>query len=142
MNGIRKFTYAALLTLSALNFTPSPAFAQEEGGRFTLDHEVHWQKAIVPAGKYRFVLESSGPAKLLSVREIGGDGVSFVLLVSDVEESHLTDLSRLVLVSRPEGSFVKQMLLPEFGVTLHFSVPSETREVAQASATTAASASR
>jgi len=142
MNVIRKFAYAALLTLSALNFAPSQASAQDEGGRFTLSHEVHWQKAIVPAGKYRFVIDIAGPSKLLSLRQLGGEGASFMILVNNVADSQSTDLSRLVIVSGASGSFVKQMQLPEFGMTLHIAVPSETREVAQAAATTAVAAAR
>jgi hypothetical protein len=142
MNVIRKFAYAALLTLSALNFAPSQASAQDEGGRFTLSHEVHWQKAIVPAGKYRFAIETDGPSKLLNLRQLGGNGASFVILVNDIADSQSTDLSRLVIVLRASGSFVKQMQLPEFGMTLQFAVPSETREVARAAATTAVAASR
>ena len=61
MKSIRKFAYAAVLTLSALNFAPSLASAQDEGGKFTLPHEVLWQNAVVPAGEYRFSLQPMGP---------------------------------------------------------------------------------
>ena len=54
MKSIRKFVYAAVLILSALNFSPSLASAQDAAGTFTLTHEVRWQNAMVPAGKYRF----------------------------------------------------------------------------------------
>jgi hypothetical protein len=142
MNSIRKFAYAAALTLSALNFAPSLASAQEAAGSFTLSHEVHWQNAVVPAGEYRFTLEPSGPADVLTLRKVRGKGAGFVMLVTDTETSKPSDLSRIVMVSRPSGSFVQQMQLPEFGVTLQFAVPEETREVAQAVATSAASAAR
>jgi hypothetical protein len=142
MNSIRKFAYAAVLTLSALNFAPTTASAQEAAGTFTLSHEVHWQNMMVPAGKYRFTIEANGPASMLMLRKLNGSGGGYVMLVRDTEESQSADLSRLVMVSRPSGSFVKQMQLPEFGVTLHFAVPAETREVALATATTAASAVR
>jgi hypothetical protein len=39
MNSIRRFVYAAALVLSALNFTPSLASAQDAAGTFTLTHE-------------------------------------------------------------------------------------------------------
>jgi len=142
MNSIRKFAYAAVLTLSALNFAPSLASAQEAAGRFTLSHEVHWQNAIVPAGEYRFTLEPSGPADMLTLRKVSGKGAGFVMLVTDTQTSKPSDLSRLVMVSRSSGSFVEQLQLPEFGVTLHFAVPADTREVAQAVATEAAPAAR
>jgi hypothetical protein len=142
MNSIRKFAYAAALTLSALNFAPSAASAQEAAGTFTLNHEVHWQNMMVPAGKYRFTIEANGPASMLMLRKLNGSGGGYVMLVRDTEESKSADLSRLVMISRPSGSFVKQMQLPQFGVTLHFAIPAETREVAQATATSVMSAAR
>jgi hypothetical protein len=142
MNSIRKFAYATVLTLSALSFSPSLASAQEAGGKFRLSHEVHWQNIVVPAGEYRFSIEPNGPASMLTLRRLSGSGAGFVMLVRDTEESKPADTSRLVMVTRPGGSFVKQMQLPEFGVTLHFAIPAETSEVAQATATSVASAAR
>jgi hypothetical protein len=65
MKTIRRFAYAVVLTLSALNFAPSLASAQEAAGTFTLAHEVHWQNAVVPAGEYRFTIGVDGPAEML-----------------------------------------------------------------------------
>jgi len=142
MKSIRRFAYAAVLTLSALNFTPSLAFAQDAGGTFTLTHEVHWQNAVVPAGKYRFTMGANGASELLTLTKITGTGAGFLLMVTETEASQPSDLSRLVVVSRPSGSFVSTMQLPEFGMTLHFSVPPEQREIAQSAGTTTASAAR
>lgn len=142
MKSIRKFAYAAALTLSALNFAPGLASAQEAAGTFTLTHEVHWQNAVVPAGTYKFSIEASGPAEMLTLRKLGGNAAGFMLLVTEAGVSKTTDTSEIVVVSRPTGSFVQSMQLPLFGMTLHFAVPTETREVAQAVATTTASAAR
>jgi hypothetical protein len=65
-----------------------------------------------------------------------------MLLVNNEEASGPSELSQLVVVSRSSGNFVSTMQLPEFGMTLHFAVPAETREVAQTVATTTASAAR
>src|SRR5580693_5682180 len=119
MNSIRRFVCAAALVLSALNFTPSLASAQDAAGTFTLTHEVRWQKAVVPAGKYRFTVAVSGPAEMLTLRKVDGRAVGFMLLVADTENSQRSDESRLVVVSRPSGSFVSTMQLPESGLTLH-----------------------
>jgi hypothetical protein len=142
MNSIRRFVYVAVLVFSALNFTPSLASAQDAAGTFTLTHEVRWQNAVVPAGKYRFTVAASGPGEMLTLRRLDGGGAGFMLLVTDTENSPLSDDSRLVVVSRASGSFVSTMQLPESGLTLHFTVPSEPREVAQSVATTTASAAR
>jgi hypothetical protein len=142
MKSIRSFAYTAVLTLSALNFAPSPASAQDVAGTFILTHEVHWQNAVVPAGKYRFSIGASGPSEMLTLRKMDGSGAGFMLLVTDTQNSRPSEPSQLVIVSRASGSFVSTMQLPEFGVTLHFAVPTETREVAQSMATTTASAAR
>jgi hypothetical protein len=142
MKLIRRFAYAAVLTLSALNLAPSLASAQEASGTFTLTHEVHWQNATVPAGKYRFNVAVHGAAELLTLSKLTGSGAGFMLLVTDTEASQLSDLSQILVVSRPSGSFVSAMQLPEFGVTLHFAVPAEPGEIAQSVATTSASAGR
>jgi hypothetical protein len=142
MTSIRKIVYATVLTLSALNFAPSLASAQNATGTFTLSHEVHWQNVIVPAGTYRFTIASNGPSDMLTLRKLNGSGAGFVMLVTNTEDAKASDLSRLVVVSRPAGSFVSALQLPQFGMTLHFAVPEETREVAQAVATSTASAAR
>ena len=140
MKSIRRFVYAAVLTLSALNFAPSLAFAQHAEGTFTLTHEVHWQNSIVPAGEYRFTIGASAAAEMLTLHKMSGNAASFMLLVTDVGASQTSDLSQLVVVSRAGERFVTTMQLPEFGVTLHFAVPAETRELAQTVATPGATA--
>src|ERR1700691_2621070 len=120
MKSIRRYVYAVVLFLSALNFAPSLASAQDAAGGFTLGHLVHWQKAVLPAGEYRFTLATQGSAEMLTLSKISGTAAGFIMLVTDTEESKPRDISRLVVVSRPSGSFVSAMQLPEFGMTLHF----------------------
>jgi hypothetical protein len=127
MKTIRRFAYAVVLTLSALNFAPSMASAQEAAGTFTLAHEVHWQNAVVPAGEYRFTIGVDGPAEMLTLHKLNGTAASFLLLVTDTEVSRPSDLSQLVVVARANERFVTTMRLPEFGMTLHFAVPDEIR---------------
>jgi len=141
MKSIRKFAYVAVLTLSALNLAPNLASAQDATGTFTLTHEVHWQKAVVPAGEYRFTLGSEGSAEMLTLRKLSGNATGFMLLVTDVETSQPSGPSQLLVVSKPSGRFVSTMLLPEFGLTLHFAVPAETPEVARATTDTIQTAS-
>ncbi len=142
MKSIRNYVYAAALTVSALSFTPSLASAQEAAGSFTLTHDVHWQNAIVPAGKYRFSITATGPLELLTLRKMNGDAASFMLFVEDHDVSRPSDAERLVLVSRSREEFVSAMQLPDFGLTLHFAVPAETREMAKSVATTTLSDTR
>ena len=130
MRSIRRFVYAAVLTVSALTFTPSPASAQELHGSFTLAHEVRWQNNVVPAGDYRFAIEPKGASALLLLRKVSGNSAGFLIMANSAESTKPTDIDRLVLVARPGGSYVSIMELPEYGETLRFAVPAESREVA------------
>jgi len=132
MTSIRRFVYAAALTLTALSFAPGQAYAQAARGRFVLTHEVHWQKTLLPAGEYEFSFQPDGASEMLFVRKLSSSGPGFLMLVSDVTETKPSGTDHLLLVPREGKSFVSAMDLPEAGVTLHFAVPSATRQVAVA----------
>jgi len=132
MTSIRRFVYAAALTLTAFSFAPSLASAQEARGRFVLTHEVHWQTSLLPAGEYEFNFQPDGPSEMLFVRKLSGSGPGFLMLVTDVTETKPSHADHLLLVAREGKSFVSALDLPEAGVTLHFAVPSATRQVAAA----------
>jgi hypothetical protein len=136
MKMFRKFASTAVLTLGALSLTPSLASAESANGKFTLTHEVQWQNAVVPAGTYRFSLESRGPSELLTLRSLDGKG-SFMFLVNEVGLSRTSGIDQLVLVSRAGKSFVRTLELPKFETVLHFAVPTENadKEMALASDT-------
>jgi hypothetical protein len=142
MKTIRRFAYAVALTLSTLSFAPSLVSAETARGTFKLTHNVHWQNYVVPAGEYSFSLEASGPSELLRLTKLSAPGTGFVMLVHEATASEPQAISRLLLVSRPAGSFVSAMELPNFGVTLHFSVPAERREMAQVETAAAAPSAR
>jgi hypothetical protein len=123
MKSIRKFAYAAVLVLSALSFSPSPASAQDEGGTFTLPHDVHWQDAVVPAGEYRFSLQPMGPSEILTITKTAGKPASFMLFAKETDAIASSDTARLIIESKSGKSYVSAMHLPQFEVTLHFAVP-------------------
>lgn len=139
MKSIRRFAYATVLTLSALSLMPNRASAQDAHGRFSLSHEVRWQSATIPAGDYRFSLDSTGASTILTLNKMSGGRGGFMLLVNDSEVAKPAGINRLVLVSRKSGSFVSEMALPDYGMILHFNVPAESieNEVALATPTTA-----
>jgi len=142
MTSIRKFAYAALLAVASLNFAPKLASAQEPArGKFTLTHEVRWGTAKVPAGDYEFSYDPNRVVPVLSLRKITGTRAGFIVIVPTTEDSKPSDLSRLVLESSPEGSYVSAMRLPESGMTLLFHAPphSAERQVAKAVNTAVAS---
>ena len=142
MKAIRNYVYAATLAASVLNFAPTLASAQEPArGKFTLTHEVHWGSAKVPAGDYEFCFDPNGAARMLSLSKVSGAPAGHMVLVPDTEDAKPSDVSRLVLESTPDGSYVSAMQLPEFGMTLYFTVPSHTteRQIARAGTTATAS---
>jgi hypothetical protein len=133
MRSICKFAYAAILGMSMFTLQPTPAAAQEAHGSFTLTHEVHWQKCVLSPGDYTFSIKTEGASDLLMLRGVNGTGTNAMMLVNDVESSKPDEFSSmLTLVSRNGQSFVRTMTLPEYDMTLHFTVPREreSREIA------------
>jgi hypothetical protein len=147
MKAIRNYVYAAILTASALNFAPTTASAQEPAhGKFTLAHEVHWGSAKVPAGDYEFSFDPDSGSRMLSLSKLSGSRSGYMVLVPDTDEAKPSNHNLLVLESTADGSYVSAMQLPEFGMTLHFTVPAHSmpssikeRQIAKASITAAAS---
>jgi len=138
MKNIRSYVYAAILAASALSFSPSLASAQEQArGKFTLTHEVHLGNAKLPAGEYEFSYDPVGGSCMLNLSKISGNLTRYIVLVPDTEEAKPSDRSRLVLVSTPDGTYVSAMQLPEFGMSLYFTVPSQSteRQIAKAATT-------
>jgi hypothetical protein len=141
MTSIRKFAYATLLAFTALNFAPSLASAQEAAhGKFTLTHEVHFGNAKVPAGDYEFSYDPDA-TRMLTLSKMSGARAGYMLMVLSTDEAKPSDLSRLILETTPQGSYVSAIQLPEFGMTLHFNVPSHAAEKQIAKAATTAAAS-
>jgi len=133
MRLICKFAYAAVLGMSMFTLQPTLAAAEDAHGSFTLTHEVHWQKCVLSPGDYTFSIKSEGPSEFLMLRGINGTGTNAMMLVNDVESPKTDEVSAmLTLVSRNGQSFVSTMALPEYDMTLHFTVPreSESREIA------------
>jgi hypothetical protein len=104
---------------------PTLVAAEDARGVFTLTHEVHWQKYVLPAGDYAFSLKTVGAAEFLVLRGRNGTGTNAMLMANDVETPKVDDVNGIVLVSREGQSFVSSMALPEYETTLRFAVPPE-----------------
>lgn len=129
MTKIRKFLYSGLLALSIMSLAPSGASAQELAhGKFTLPHEVHWQNAVIPAGDYLFSLAGNGASGMLTLSKTTDAQGGFMILVNDIDDFAVSGANQLVIDSTPNGSYVRSLELPKFGVTLHFVVPSSGSE--------------
>jgi len=139
MRSIRNYAYAALLAFASLNLAPTLATAQDAvRGKFTLTHDVHWSNALVPAGEYAFTLDSGGVMSMLVLSKMSGPRAGFLLAVHDVDELKTAPgANRLILETVAEDRYVSTMLLPEFGKTLRFPVPSPKQEKQMARVVTA-----
>ena len=138
----RNYVYAALLAASALTFTPSMVSAQESArGKFTLTHEAHLGNATLASGDYSFSFDPDNGTRMLSISKLSGARTGYMVLVSDTEDPKPSDQNRLILEATTHGSYVSAMQLPEFGMTLRFTVPSHTTERQIAKAGTTATAS-
>jgi hypothetical protein len=132
MTTIRNYVYAAVLVVSALNFAPSLVSAQDQGGRFTLSHEVSWQDVKVPAGEYTFTLDPMGPAEVLKLHKVSGTPASFILVVNDADSASLSGPASLLIEGNAGKAYVSSMKLPQFDLILHFTAPrSSTKVLAQ-----------
>ena len=142
MPSIRKFVYAALLAATTISIAPTLASAAEPArGRFKLTHEVHWGTAKLPAGEYEFSFNQEGVSPVLMLSKVSGAPAGYMVLVPTTEEGMTSsDSSRLELETTADGSYVSAMRLPEFGMTLHFDVPSTIAEKRLAKAAMVASA--
>lgn len=123
MLSIRKIGYAALLASAIFNYAPSLAAEEPSHGHFTLTHEVRWENATLPAGKYEISYDPNGISPVLTVTKMDGRHASFMLLVASKEVSSPEDSEALLLESAPAATYVSALRLPESGVTLHFWVP-------------------
>ncbi len=129
MKTIRSYVYAALLAATAFSLAPSLASGQEIAhGKFTLTHEVHLGNAKLSAGDYAFSFDPNATSRMLSLSKLTGVRSGYMVLVPDTEDTMLRGSGRLILESTPEGSYVSAMQLPEFGMTLYFTVPAHATE--------------
>ncbi len=64
MKSVHSFSVvrALIVAISTLSMFSTLAYAQDAVGKFTLPYEVHWGKAILDPGDYKYSIESSGPA--------------------------------------------------------------------------------
>ena len=142
MRPIRNFAYATLLAFTALNFSPKTASAQEPmRGKFTLTHEVRFGNAKLQAGNYEFSFDPNATSRMLTLSKLGADRTAYLVVVPSIEDTRPTDISRLILKTTRDGSYVSAMQLPQLGMTLVFTVPSHAAERQIAKATTTAAAS-
>jgi len=123
----------ALLGLTALCGAASPLFGQDMvGGKFTLTESTHVGNRILPAGRYKFSIETVGPVQavnsiqsarqpvLVIMRpETSAAPVSSIFAMASRSE-HALDSSKLVLEQVSDGMAMHTMYLDQQNLVLHF----------------------
>jgi hypothetical protein len=128
MKSIRKVSLLKVLVLfvGALGASALPASAQNTTGTFTLAHKVRWGTAVLPAGDYRFSVDTQAwPARVM-VRELGG---------TTSADQKLAGGSTLVIERKAGESVVRSLKLAPVGLALEFylgkaAAPAETAALA------------
>ena len=92
-------------------------------GSFTLDQDVRWQNATMPAGHYTFTVESTTHTKPVLVSGPGGQIFQMPMMT---QQTNLGTQSKLILEWRGEELCVHEMDLGQPGLNILYRVPKAT----------------
>jgi hypothetical protein len=110
--------------LLSIGFSASASQAQAiYKGSFTLDRDIRWQNATMPAGDYTFTVESTSRSKPVLVT--GPAGTVFQLPVV-TSQGKIGGQSALKLEWRGDNLCVREMDLAEVGLNIRYHVPKAT----------------
>jgi hypothetical protein len=123
MKSLRSFSTILILAVSLIAASPLVAHAQSfTRGKFTLSGETHWGTAVLFAGSYEFLLQTSTAPARVMVRKADGDYVAVVVPLFTSTQSSATS-SSLHLESRGSEVFVSSLYLSDLNTELYFTVP-------------------
>lgn len=132
MNSNRSFNLVKTIAMAvgALWLSAGLASAQSQvKGEFTLPFEIHWGRAVLPAGHYSFDLRSIQAPEVIQVR---GENVNVLLMAQATSDRPLPTDSALVLVRHGDSSVVRSLRLAPLGISLYYALPKgEAQTVAQ-----------
>ena len=103
----------AIITLAMFAFAAA-ANAQSFSGNFTLSHEVHWGRTVLPAGDYSITMVSS--SKPAFIQSATGQIHMFTTIPTKGDKEKVA-AGLLVTVNGNERT-VRSMNLPQYGVSL------------------------
>ena len=119
-----------VLFLGVLAGSSILAHAQDVRGKFTLPSETHWGTAVLPAGDYKFSLDSTSfPARVTVMRVNGGAAAVLLSLASD-PSARPRDSSQLKLERHGDEMFVRALYIKDLELELHYAVPKMSSETA------------
>ncbi len=122
MKSLRSLSFGLALLLSVMGSTLAVHAQDPVQGRFTLPYSVHWEKTMVPAGKYIFSVKAVGASRLLMLQpaDRNSDGMFILLHAEDEMEK---GNSEVVMVSHEGEWVVSSLRLANLGMALRFAVP-------------------
>jgi hypothetical protein len=111
--------------LTAVFASAVPASAQVAfQGKFTLSHQVRWQKATLPAGNYTFEIQSLATPRIV-LR--GPNGPQFIN--GFITDQMAVGQSMLIVENHGTESCVTELRLAPIGRSLRYSVPKAPKDV-------------
>jgi len=135
MNRNRLFSLVAGIAIVAGTLCLSGSLASAQSaikGEFTLPFEIHWGRAVLPAGQYSFDMASASTPQVVQVR---GEGVNVLLRAQAAGDRPAPTDSALVLVRQGDNRIVRSLRLAPLGICLYDAPPKgEAQMVAQAPA--------
>jgi hypothetical protein len=111
--------------LAAVFASAVPASAQVAfQGKFTLSHQVRWQKATLPAGNYTFEIQSLATPRIV-LR--GPNGPQFIN--GFITDQKAVGHSMLVVENRGNQSCITELRMAPIGRSIRYSVPKAPKDV-------------
>jgi hypothetical protein len=111
--------------LAAVFANAVPASAQVAfQGKFTLSHQVRWQKAMLPAGNYTFEIQSLATPRIV-LR--GPNGPQFIN--GFIADEKTVGQSMLVVENHGNLSCVTELRMARVGRSIRYAVPKAPKDV-------------
>lgn len=110
---------ALVLAAVAVGVSGVRANAQSYKGTFTLDKQVRWGQAVLPAGNYTLLIDSPQHGSIATIR---GEHKSVMVMANAAEEDVSTKASSLLLIGDSRTPSVRALHLAEAGINLYYPV--------------------
>jgi hypothetical protein len=112
---IKAKLYAAFV-LATCVFTVAANAQPSFDGKFTLPYEVHWNRAVLPAGEYSIQVDAKGMPTVVHSTSSSKSVNTHPPILADLEKG----AARLTVTIRGNERRVRSMNLPQIGKSLIF----------------------
>ena len=119
----RAIARSLLLAVAGLSLLPASARAEDACGRFTLAATTYWNQETLPAGRYEYSVDYSGPAAVLTLRNLGVANGSYMFLPNSWSPADRAEGDRLELEQVDGKKFVSSVYVHSLEIVFHYPVP-------------------